>query len=296
MKILSTATRSQENRRPFREEEDQCGRGYLVAIGGNEDKTIRSVSLRSFVALLGKNPSIVIIADASAHPRLRVHQYTQIFKTLGAGRVSGLSLQTPKQANDPGRLQGLEEASGIFFTGGDQQRLMSTLSGTIAERVLRRRHQSGMPVGGTSAGAAVLSDRIILRGKSGTSPRSGMAKFGRGLGFHQGIIIDQHFSQRRRLGRLALAVAEHPGLIGVGIDEDTAAILDSQDRLSVAGSGTVVIVDGDESQTRDTGGPENHSIPLLGVRLAFLTPGYMYDLRKNTAYLHEETDRLARSA
>jgi cyanophycinase len=205
-----------------------------MAIGGNEQKRGRAALLREFVGRAGgPDARIVVIPAASVEPEIRALQYARIFHHLGAGRVRSVHAERGLTRDE---LMLVNNASGIFVTGGDQAQLMFHLRRTGCDAAIVDAVANGAVYAGTSAGAAAVSGRMIAGGERGH------VVFGNGLGLVSGVIVDQHFSQRRRLTRLTYAAREH-GLIGVGIDEDTAMIWERDGRTYVAGSGRVTIVE-----------------------------------------------------
>ena len=175
----------------------------------------------------------------------------------------------------------LEYATGLFITGGSQLKLSSALGGTEIAETIRRRHAAGMVVAGTSAGAALLSEHMIALGESGATPRRRLVHLAKGLGLAPDLIIDQHFRRRDRLGRLLTALSYNPAPLGVGIDEDTAAIISGDGELSVLGAGAVMVVDA--SQMRFTDSHAIHRgqpVAMMGLKLDFLTTGCRYDLKR----------------
>jgi cyanophycinase len=188
------------------------------------------------------------------------------------------------QAAEPQVAAILQEATGIFFTGGDQLRITAVLGGTAGERAIRRAHLRGAVVAGTSAGASAMSSTMIVGGRSDASPRREIVRMSPGLGLLPELVIDQHFAQRGRLSRLLAAVGQNPGLLGIGVDEDTAFVVDDADILTVVGSATVTVLDG--RGVRLTSASETdleQPLTLSGVMLHVLADGYAYDLRTRRA-------------
>jgi len=182
-----------------------------------------------------------VIPVASRLPRTGA-EYADALRRHGAGDAAVLDFHSRIDSEHPDLLAELERSDGVFFTGGDQVRLAELLGGTPVARLLRRRNADGMPVAGTSAGASYLSERMIARGWSGARPRPGMVTLSTGLGLAPRLVIDQHFRERRRQGRLLSAVALTPGAAGVGVDENTAAFLAPDGTMEVIGAGAVTIV------------------------------------------------------
>src|SRR5215475_10844862 len=222
---------------------DGAQRGWIIPIGGAENKENDRRILERFVELSGgSNADIVVIPTAS-----RMHEtgprYEKIFADIGAARVSVMDFDTRRDCQEPGRLQRLEEASGIFFTGGNQLRVTTLLGGTPVAKVIRAANAHGVTVGGTSAGASILSEHMIASGDEGSAVIAGSVRLAPGLGLTNRFIIDQHFRERDRLGRLLTALAYNPFAVGIGLDEDTAAFIAPGELLEVEGTGGVTIVD-----------------------------------------------------
>jgi cyanophycinase len=259
-------------------------RGWIIPIGGAENKENDRHILERFVRVSGgESADIVVIPTAS-----RMHEtgprYEKIFSEIGAARVTVMDFDTRRDCQERGRLCRLEEATGIFFTGGNQLRVTTLLGGTPVAKLIRSRNAHGVAVGGTSAGAAILSEHMIAAGDEGSSAVAGSVKLAPGLGLTNRFIIDQHFTQRDRLGRLCTALAYNPFAVGVGLDEDTAAFIGPDDTLEVEGSGGVTIVDGsDVSYSSIDAASDGQPVCILGLRLHFLVAGATFNLHTKTA-------------
>jgi cyanophycinase len=264
-----------------------------MAIGGAEDKVRERVILRAFVeAAGGPDANLVVIATASELAETG-DRYAALFESMHADTVEVLRVRSREDALDAGSgvLDLLEFASGLFITGGSQLRISAALGGTAIADTIRRRHAEGMVVAGTSAGAAVLSEHMISMGDSGATPRRRLVQMAKGLGLAPDLVVDQHFRQRDRLGRLVTALSYNPGPLGVGVDEDTAAVVEDG-ILRVIGSGAVTVIDA--SGLRYTDSPEvrrGQPLALLGLKLDFLTAGCRYDLRRRVGLPPEEAPR-----
>ncbi|MDI1431084.1 MULTISPECIES: cyanophycinase [Polyangium] len=255
-------------------------RGPLIAIGGAEDKVGARNVLREVVRHAGgpKQARIAVFPTASSIPTELAGTYEAIFRELGAD-VHVVRIESRSDGEDPRILALVKEMTAVFFTGGDQGRIVTMLGGTELARTIRRAHRSGCVVAGTSAGASVLCDHMIAQGKKGYAPRRELVMLAPGLGLTRKLVIDQHFAQRHRIGRLFSAVAMNPFLIGVGIDEDTAIVLRSDKKMDVIGRGTVTIIDGSKIQHTDIHEvPRNSSAALLGLSVHVLTQGCGYDI------------------
>jgi len=256
--------------------------GLLIAIGGAEDKTRERVILRYFLEMAGgPDASIIVLATASEVPETG-DRYADLFLALRAENVEVLKLETREDAIEAGAEAHdlLEYATGLFITGGSQLKLSSALGGTEIAATIRRRHAAGMVVAGTSAGAALLSEHMIALGESGSTPRRRLVHLAKGLGLAPDLIIDQHFRRRDRLGRLLTALSYNPSPLGLGIDEDTAAIISGDGELSVLGAGAVMVVDASALRFTDSHAiHRGQPIAMMGLKLDFLTTGCRYDLK-----------------
>ncbi len=259
-------------------------RGWIVPIGGAEEKENSPQILRRFVGLCGgDNADIVVIATAS-RVRDTGTRYERIFGELGAGRVTAIDFDSRRDCEEPGRLERLRAATGVFFTGGNQLRLSTVIGGTPIAKAIRSMNAAGVHVAGTSAGAAFISEHMIAFGAEGASPVAGAVSLAPGLGLTNRFVIDQHFRQRDRLGRLLTALAYNPFAVGIGLDEDTAAFIAPDNTLEVEGSGGVTVVDAAGLQfssidTADAGRP----VCMLGLKLHILIQGATFNLATREA-------------
>ena len=251
-----------------------------MVIGGAEDKLGQRVILSCFVQLGGGDKAhIGVISTASSLGEAATELYRHIFTRLGAASVIGLRPETREEANDPGTIAALENITGIFMTGGNQLRLSSVIGGTKLGRAILEAHGRGVVVAGTSAGASAVATHMMAFGSSGATPKHRMAHVSVGLGLLVNVVVDQHFEQRTRLGRLLAVVAQSPSLIGLGLDEDTAAIVDANDILEVIGRGAVTIVDGSDVITDAFQATGHKPMMVSNARLHSLPSGYRFDLR-----------------
>lgn len=261
-------------------------RGYIIPIGGAEEKITDPAILRRFVELCGEErAALVIIPTASRLPETGP-RYEEIFRAMGVREVRSLPFETRADCEREDWLETLEGADGVFLTGGNQLRLSTTLGGTPVTRALRRLNARGVHVAGTSAGAAFLCEHMIARGDEGSAPRADMVNLAPGLGLTNHVIIDQHFRQRDRLGRLLTALAYNPFALGVGLDEDTAAFIDPQGVLEVVGTGALTVVDPSEleySSMSSALAKKHAPVCMVGVRLHILIDGVRFDTRSRTA-------------
>lgn len=264
--------------------EEGSARGAIIPVGGAEDKVNDSVILRRFAKLAGgKRARIAIIPTASVAADTG-SRYESVFRELGVRNADALDFDTRADCDRADLLEFLNEATGIFLTGGNQLRLSTTLGGTAVARTLRVLNARGVPVAGTSAGAAFLSEHMIAFGDEGASPRAGSVTLAPGLGLTNRVIIDQHFRQRDRLGRLLTALAYNPFAVGLGLDEDTAAFIGPDDRLEVIGAGAITVVDAShiDFSSMDQAS-RNDPVSLIGIRLHILVNGGSFDLHTREA-------------
>ncbi len=259
-------------------------RGWIVPIGGAEDKEANPKVLKRFVDLCGGADARIVVIPTASKLIETGTQYERLFPELGAGEVTVLDFDTRRDAKEQNRLDRIEDATGVFFTGGNQLRLSTLLGGTPVAKLVRILNARGVHVGGTSAGASILSEHMIAFGKEGSSPTAGSVRLAPGLGLTNRFVIDQHFRQRDRLGRLVAALAYNPFAIGIGLDEDTAAFIGPDDTLEVEGSGSVTIVDASELtfSSMDRAG-EDDPVCLLGLRVHILVAGATFNLHTRQA-------------
>ena len=254
-----------------------------MIIGGAEDKLRDRVILARFVQLAGgAQARILVISTASSLGDEATQLYRELFTHMGAGRVEGLRPVTREEANDPAAAASVEAATGIFLTGGNQLRLASVVGGTAVGAELVQAHQRGVAIAGTSAGASAVSTHMMAFGASGATPKNRMAQISAGLGILKGVVVDQHFEQRTRLGRLLAVVAQSPSLVGLGLDEDTAAIIYPDQTLEVIGRGAVTIVDGSQAVTDAFQARGHRPIMVSGAVLHSLPAGHRFDLAART--------------
>jgi cyanophycinase len=259
-------------------------RGWIIPIGGAEDKESRRRILKRFVQLCGgRDARIAIVPTASRLPDTG-SRYEDLFQRLEAGSATALDIQTREDGERDDVLRVLEAADGVFFTGGNQLRIATILGGTSAAKLIRAGNARGVHVAGTSAGASILAEHMIAFGKEGSSPRAGSVRLAPGLGLTNRFIIDQHFRQRDRLGRLVTALAYNPFAIGIGLDEDTAAFIGPDNTLEVEGTGGVTVVDASQLQFSSMDSvEEGEPVCLLGLTVHVLVRGATYNLHTRQA-------------
>lgn len=250
----------------------------LVIVGGAEDRVQDRVILRKFIQYAGGPLArIRLITAASGVPDVVAASYTQVFGSLGVQDFAVLPLNSRDDAMNPQVSADILQADGIFMSGGDQSRLMQVVWDTPAMEAMHKAfHFNQCCIGGTSAGAAVMSRHMIAQGQAVLRPRKDIVDTDIGLGLLPTAVVDQHFSERRRLARLLSTLAGRPDLLGVGIDEDTALVVERARAIEVFGKGTVTLVDMGQAQTNAHDVEEEAPIEMLGVQLHTLPAGHRY--------------------
>jgi cyanophycinase len=251
----------------------------LVIIGGAEDKSGDCTVLREFVRRAGGiNAKIVVMTVATELPREVGDDYLRVFERLGVEDVRIIDTVEREDASSQTYLEALEEATGVFFTGGNQARITSVLKDTPIDQLLHKRLTEGIVIAGTSAGAAMMPDMMIVEGDSETNPRIEIVEMEPGMAFLPGVVIDQHFAQRGRIGRLLSAVAQQPVNLGFGIDENTAVVVNNN-QFEVVGEGAVTVIDvSGITHTNLNTILRDEDLALCDVKLHILPHGYRFDL------------------
>jgi cyanophycinase len=265
------------------------GFGSLFIIGGHEDKDGDRTILRMLAKQVGKSGKLVVATTASKEPGLMFDEYEKCLRGLGLRHVHHLSVETRQEAGLDSKLRILADADAVFFTGGDQLRITSQLGDTpLYERVVQI-HNAGGLIAGTSAGASVMTETMMVGGESDHSHRVGsLLRLAPGFGLLPGVIVDQHFAERGRLGRLIGAIAQNPRILGVGLDEDTA-ILYQRGRFQVVGSGAVYVLDGNKVTFTNVAETEpDNALCIYGVRLHILSQSDTFDLKTRRPRFHPE--------
>ncbi len=261
-------------------------RGFIIPIGGAEEKLRDQAILRRFVKVAGGRHARIAVIPTASQLRETGRNYVRIFeKDIGVHEARVLSYEGRDDAANDDWFRFLEKASGVFFTGGNQLRLSTTIGGTRVTQLIRDRNRDEeLHVAGTSAGASFLSEHMIAYGEDGGNPRADKVQLSPGMGLTQLAIIDQHFVQRDRLGRLLSALAYNPRLVGIGLDEDTAAFMDPDDRIEVVGSGAITVVDPSAMEFSSMDSVHRHApVSVIGIHLHVLTEGATFDVRTRKA-------------
>ncbi len=253
--------------------------GIVIPIGGAEDKIGPMTILREVLRLGGGAAArVVVISTASSLGDEITHAYLQLFNGLGVDDVVGIRPESREQADDPGLVAAVARATVVFMTGGNQTKLATVAVGTRLGTAIKAAHGRGAVIAGTSAGASICSEHMVSFGSSGSTPKFRVGQVSQGLGLLSGVIVDQHFTQRNRFGRLLALVAANPAQLGVGIDEDTAAIVRADGRLEVRGRGVVTIIDGSQMLTTAYTATGTQPLMMSGLKLHTLPRGAVFDL------------------
>lgn len=263
----------------------QATKTAVLVIGGAEDKVHGREILHTFFCRAGATDAhIAIIPSASREPAMIGARYLSIFEEMGAKQIDILDIREREQCEDAQIQQCLEACTGVFLTGGDQLRLCAVLADTpVMETIRLRVQRNQLTLAGTSAGAAVMGHHMIAGGGSGESPNRSLVDLTIGLGILPEVIVDQHFQNRNRMARLISAVAAHPDRLGIGIDEDTCALVEGDGMLQVMGKGTVTIIDpGEVCYTNQQHLGATDPLSLHNLRLHILSYGDRYHLQKRT--------------
>ena len=259
-------------------------RGWIIPIGGAEEKENSPEILKRFVSLCGGDDADIVVIPTASQMSDTGQRYERLFRELGAANVTSMDFDTRRDGEEKGRIARLASATGVFFTGGNQLRLSTILGGTSVAKSLRSMNASGVHMAGTSAGAAFISEHMIAFGEEGSSPVAGAVRLAPGLGLTNRFIIDQHFRQRDRLGRLLTALAYNPFAVGLGLDEDTAAFIGPDNQIDVVGSGAITVVDasGIEFSSMDRVA-EGQPVCMLGIMIHILVAGSTFNLHTRKA-------------
>lgn len=256
------------------------GRGHLVVIGGGEDREHGKHVLSRFVQLAGGDAARIVVLTAASTLHDEMWQvYDQAFGALGVASRRHIAIADRDAANADAAARAVLEADGIFMTGGDQKRLLAMIGGTRIDHAMHRAlREHGACIGGTSAGASAMSEHMLFDGSREILPEKGSVHLGAGLGFMRRVVIDQHFSERQRLGRLLTIVAQNPYLLGAGIDEDTALVIEPGRGIEVIGEGAVTVIDGRQMTSNFLEASERDTLQLVNVRLHLLPAGTCFAL------------------
>ncbi|MDD6796284.1 MAG: cyanophycinase [Clostridiaceae bacterium] len=270
---------------------DEKPNGNLIIIGGAEDKEGKKKVLERVCNFINKQEDILLVVTvATEYPKEAANKYKNAFGDLGVKNIEILDIEKREDAFDNENLTLLKKSSLIFFTGGDQLRITSLLGGTPIYEELKKSAEEGKYIVGTSAGASVMSDTMVVEGEDEESPRKCTLKMSPGFGFIENVIIDQHFAQRGRIGRLLTGVSQNPEVLGIGIDENTAIIVNKNGKIEVIGEGAVYFIDG--SNISYTNVSEQYSeeiLSIFNVKLHVLKEGNKFNLVTKSPFEEEKS-------
>jgi cyanophycinase len=259
-------------------------RGFIIPIGGAVSKRKNPIILEKFVKLCGGDKAVITVIPTATKLEENGEIFTNLFTEMGASDVFSIDIKKRSDCSNENYLSKLMKSTGVFISGGNQLRLSTILGGTPVAKAIRRLNADGVHVAGTSAGAAIMPEHMISGGRSGGTPTPKSVSLSPGLGLTNSVVIDQHFRQRDRLGRLLAAIAYSPFLTGVGIDENTAIFIDPDNTFSVEGSGAVTIVDPSKmNATSASTAGRNDAINITDIKLHILASGSKYDMNTHTA-------------
>jgi cyanophycinase len=254
--------------------------GSLIIIGGGEAKEDEPEILAEVAGRVGRDGRLVVVTAATRKPEEVAATYREVFGACGVAKLGVLDIRTREQAADPAAVEALDDAAVIFFTGGDQLRITSQLGGTPVFQKMQALYERGGTIAGTSAGAAAMPSTMLISGTSDSSQSMGGLGMAPGLGFLDHVVIDSHFAERGRIGRLLGAVAQNPQNLGLGIDEDTAILVEGDGCFRVLGSGAVYVVDGTTMHYSSLSEERQEGVVTIhGVTLHVLGAGDCFDLR-----------------
>ncbi len=259
----------------------RAAHGCLLAIGGAEDPDESNMRILPHLAELagGKKARVLLCGTPSEDPDDKMRTYRPLFESVGVAEVIEAPLTQRLEGEDPKLLEGLERATCVFFTGGDQLRLTSLIAGTsFGERIRERLEFDKLIVAGTSAGAAALGSVMPVSGSNDGTVRRSDVNLAPGLGLLENVLVDTHFSQRGRVSRLLTVFAQNPQILGIGIDENTAIEIRPGKAFRVVGEGVVTVLDGRVTFTNAAEVAEETPLTLMDVRLHVLSDGFGFDL------------------
>ncbi|MFL5602450.1 MAG: cyanophycinase [Gemmatimonadaceae bacterium] len=263
------------------------GLGGLLIIGGKEDKDGERVILRMLAKEVGKSSKLVVATVASDSPRELFNEYEACLRGIGMRHIHHLHIDEREEAQHESKVKVLRDAAGVFFTGGDQLKITSQLGDTPIYRRIREIYDAGGLIAGTSAGASVMTETMMVAGDGDQSHRIGsVLRLAPGFGLLPGVIVDQHFAERGRIGRLLGAIAQNPRILGIGLDED-AAILVRRGRFQTIGSGAVYVIDGGKVTFSNINEARpDEPLCIYGIRLHVLNQSDTFDLKKRQPIYH----------
>jgi cyanophycinase len=263
-------------------------KGTLVIIGGHEDRHEEKLILRAVADRLGPDGKIVVCTVASSEPQALWEEYEQAFRALDVPHVYRLEIESREEAATSRVMRILEGATGVFFTGGDQLKITSQIGDTPLYSRVQEIFENGGVVAGSSAGASAMSETMMVTGSArGSYKIKSSLLMAPGLGFARDMLIDQHFSERGRMARLIGAVSQNPRVLGVGIDENTAIIVEHQRKFTVLGEGAAYVVDASQMSYSNIGEEESdRTLSAFDLCVHMLSQGDSFDLNTRTPTSH----------
>lgn len=270
--------------------------GTLIIIGGGEKKDEERRILKEVARQAGSG-KLVVVTVATEEPRESFQEYQKIFRELGVKKIEHLDVRLREEAKSEERVKILKGASVVFFTGGDQLKITSQLGDSAVYQTVEKIYLEGGTIAGTSAGASVMSETMLIDGDGDASHQLGkLLGMAPGLGFVRNMVIDQHFAERGRLGRLLGAIAQNPRQLGIGIDENTAVIIQDQTSFEVIGQGAVYVLDGSDSSYSNLGEGEEEkkAMSVFDIQLHVLSEGNTFDLRERRPELPPKPEEEAK--
>lgn len=264
--------------------------GNLIIIGGAEDKEGDKEILKRVAKYIDSEKERLVIATiATEYPEKSYKKYKKVFEGLGIINIDNLDISRREDAFKLENVEIINNANLLFFTGGDQLRITSMIGGTLVYDAIKELCNRGGLIAGTSAGASVMSDTMIVQGEDDESPHKCTLKMSPGLGLVKNIIIDQHFAQRGRIGRLLTAIAENPEVLGIGIDEDTAILVSDKGTAEVIGSGAVYFIDGSSIDYSNVSEQYSEEVlSIFNVKLHVLKEGNKFNLLDKVPFEEEK--------
>jgi cyanophycinase len=255
----------------------------VIPIGGAEERNKGGAILKSFVDLAGGQDARILVLPTASEDADAGQDYVDVFTKMGAATVERAAIHSREDANSDEMVKRLEAATGVFITGGDQGRLSALVVGTEFSTLLRERNAThGLVVAGTSAGASILSAHMMLNGEGEAPPHKGMLEIVAGFGLLDDIIIDQHFNTRGRIGRLLTVFAANPGLVALGIDENTAVVIQPDGMAKAIGENSVIVLDGRNTYSDFHDRSDGEILTITGSSIHVLAPGRIFDLNRRT--------------
>ena len=256
----------------------------LIAVGGGEFGEAETI-VKEFIGLVEKraDPRIVVMTVATNEPESAVVKYNNLFRGRGIKHVESVDVSKREDSFSNASIKKISGADALYFTGGDQLNITTLLGGSPVHEAIRDRVKEGIIVAGISAGAAMMSKWMIISGRSDEAPRVGNVEIAPGMDLVNGMIIDTHFSQRGRNGRLLTAIAHYPQALGVGIDERTAIVIRGGE-FRVIGEGVATVIDSSGMKQNDL--PyrrEGEAIGMAGAVIDVLPEGYRYKIGRREA-------------